>query len=229
MGKRSFSCDMGVRGGSHINLIESLSSLPRRVKPLSRGEVYSLIRAAEKPRDRGFIAALYLTAARVSELLMLTTRDVSFEDEYLVVRLLTLKRRDWQPYRYVPIPLADGFCRPLLRWLGECQSQRLFSFSRQYAWQLLRRLGEKALRQRVWPHLLRHSRLTELGSHLTIVELCQFAGWRLPDAFGEARTYLHLNWRSYAHKIPRPGVPGGLTPLGPEPRGGESHERCEEP
>ena len=200
VGRRRFSCDMA---GDEERIL--INKGRRETPPLSRSEVAALIRAAENPRDKAFIAMLFLTAGRVSEVLSLRRADLDVEGDYLVVRLKTLKRRDSLPWRFIPIPLEEPLLQPIFRWLRECRGEFLFDFSRQYAWQLLRRLGHNALGRRVWPHLLRHSRLTELGSHLTIVELCQFAGWRLPDAFGEARTYLHLNWRSYAHKIPKGG------------------------
>ena len=181
----------------------------RKVMPLSRGEVRRLVEACERPRDRALIAGLFLTGARISEFLRLRKSDLSVEElhgrKYLVVRLETLKNRE-VPYRNVPIPMSEPLLRPFLLYLREVgRGERLFPITRQRAWQILKEAASKAGLdpKRVWCHVMRHSRLTELGSYLGLVELTQFAGWSLPKDFGEARVYVHMAWRSYAPKMPR--------------------------
>ena len=48
----------------------------------------------------------------------------------------------------------------------------------------------KCLNKEIYPHLFRHSRLTELAKHLTEAELCKFAGWVIGSK--QARRYVHL-------------------------------------
>jgi len=179
------------------------------VKPLDRVEVYRLIRAAETPRDRGFISSLYLTAARISEILKLRKNDLKLIEyngsKYIIVRLETLKRREYSE-RLIPIPLEDVFTAPILRYLRcvERGDARLYPFTRRWGHRTVREAAVRAgvRNGHVWPHLLRHSRITELAPHLSQIELAIYAGWALPKTLGPMRRYIHLDWRSYAHKIP---------------------------
>jgi hypothetical protein len=55
------------------------------------------------------------------------------------------------------------------------------------------------IQKRVFPHLFRHSRLTELAKYMTEQELKVYAGWR-PNS-DMAQTYVHLSGADIDNKI----------------------------
>ena len=180
------------------------------VPPLHREEIYRIIGAARKPRDKAFISLLFLTGARISELIQLRRRDLRLEENdgrrYLVVRLPTLKRKSGVPVRDIPIPLEEPLLSNILTYVRTLEpNARLFPFSRRWGLELLKRLArESGVRDGdVWCHLLRASRISELKGYLSQIEISEFAGWTLPKSFGPIRHYVYLDWRSYAHKMPK--------------------------
>ena len=158
-------------------------SLP---KSLTEDDVESLLRAPEADghlglRDRAMLEVLYATGLRVSELVTLTTAQVSFDMG--VVRVMGKGSKE----RVVPLGEEALAClaryvrvaRPAL--LGAAASDDLFvtsrgkAMTRQGFWQLVKRYAARAaLGKRVSPHTLRHAFATHLlnhGADLRVVQL----------------------------------------------------------
>lgn len=171
----------------------------RRVKtrePIPQDNIQGMIRRAGKLRDKAFIAFLYMAAARVSEVVRIISRKhFKVEDEYLLVKIPTLKNRR-EAYRIIPMPLKNKYTRLIRRYLEECEEDVLWGFSRQYALKLLKKLGGED----VFPHLFRHTRLTQLVEYgdMNEFELTAYAGWTDPRP---AKDYIHLKWRPLAVKV----------------------------
>jgi len=169
--------------------------MPRKSRALSREEIRRIIERAERLRDKAFIAFLYMSGARVGEVCRrLRREDFHVERGFLVVELPTEKNRE-VPVRMVAMPLADSFTQIVLRYLKTLKPGELcWGFSQQYARKLLHRLGG------IYPHLLRHSRLTHLvvEQDFNEFDLMRFAGW---SDTRPARKYVHLRWRDYARKF----------------------------
>ena len=178
------------------------------VEPLSREEVRRIVNALDSTRDKALVAFLYLTGARISEALQVRAEDFQLKDEWLLVRLITLKKRRRKkdgykpkPPRIVPIPLKDPLSRHVLAWVRQVGEGRLWPFTRRWALEIVKRGARRAgIRRRVWLHLLRHSRLTELVAEYDYGEfqLMRFTGWS--DA-RPADTYIKLKWRDLAKKL----------------------------
>ena len=175
----------------------------RKVKsrdPLEPEKIDEMIRRAKRLRDKAFIAFLYMTGARISEVVrLITKRDFKVEDGYLVVKVKTEKNRK-QAFRFVPLPLKSRYTMLVRRYLNSVENYDvpLWSFSRQYALKLLKKLGGKD----VFPHLFRHTRLTHLVEYgdMNEFELTSIAGWSDPRP---AKDYVHLRWKPYAPKVDR--------------------------
>jgi integrase/recombinase XerD len=160
-------------------------------KPLSEAQIDSLLDAVtgNEPlhrRDRALLELLYATGARVSEVVGLSMGDIDFEQS--LVRVYGKGGKE----RIVPYGRAAGVA--LDEWFGPSGRARMVPFtwkrrgdaeamflnqrgsrlSRQGAWLVIKRYGERAgITDPLSPHVLRHSCATHLldhGADLRIVQ-----------------------------------------------------------
>lgn len=171
---------------------------------LSREEIRKLIETARSIRDKAIVAMMYESAARLDEFRKLKIKDVKI-DEYgavIILRGKTGKRRirliesapylqmwlNVHPYRDDP----NAYLFP-----GEHKYKPRCKFI--YKYTLVNLAKQAGIKKHVHPHLLRHSRLTELAKILTEQELKLFAGWskssRMPAV------YVHLSGRDLEPKL----------------------------
>jgi len=170
--------------------------LKKEKETLTRKEIDFMIRHAKKLRDKAFVAFLYLTGARISEVVRSVKKeDFRKEGDFLLVRIKTLKNRR-QPMRILGMPLEDPYTRIVLQYVTKAPDGPLWNFSRQYAWRLLKSLGG----EKVHPHIFRHTRLTHcvVYGNMHEFDLMRFAGW---SNIKPAYTYVHMSWRDLLGKI----------------------------
>ena len=174
------------------------------VEVLSLDEVKKMAEVTTNQRDRAMIMALYESAARADELLKMKIRDIKI-DRYGAVCMVNGKtgsRRirlvdsvpDLQLWMNMH-PEKDNPDVPL--WITHKPGRDLkYSQFRNIVVQL----GKKArIKKNVHPHLLRHSRLTELATKLTDSELKVFAGWGADSSM--PGVYIHLSGADIDKKI----------------------------
>lgn len=170
-----------------------------------------------KERDRALFCFLYLTGARVEEVvrgkkkLGVKKKDLELVKidgkDFLVVSLYTLKNRK-HPIRKVPIPIEkEGeLVKYILDYVKNLNgSDYLFPFTKQRAWQIVRfilikfkkRSNNKFMNAN---HFLRHCRLTHLVTiyDFTDQDLVKFAGW---GSSAPAAVYSHLRFKDLARKM----------------------------
>ena len=160
-------------------------------KPLTEDEVVSLLQAitgddARARRDRAVVELLYATGARIGELCGLSIGDLDLDAA--LVRLYGKGSKE----RIVPLgrhavaalvawlgPLGRAALQPA-RWARRGDAEALFlnarggRLSRQAAWAIVRRHGERAgLADRLSPHVLRHSCATHLLNHGADIRIVQ--------------------------------------------------------
>jgi integrase/recombinase XerD len=152
-------------------------------KPLSEAEVAALLDAVvgDDPvalRDRAVLELLYATGARISEACGLSMGDIDFDAR--LVRLFGKGAKE----RIVPFGRAAGKAldewfsprgRVLLaptQWRRRDDAEAVFlnqrggRLTRQAAWAIVRRHGERAgIKTELSPHVLRHSCATHLLDH----------------------------------------------------------------
>tara|TARA_Y100000310_G_scaffold57354_1_gene52540 strand:+ start:5026 stop:5616 length:591 start_codon:yes stop_codon:yes gene_type:complete len=164
-------------------------------------------------RDQALIAFLYLTGARISEIVKpnqcvkqefypLKAKDIEIEDlnnrkYYLVNNVRILKRKSEKaPKRIIPIPMdADkAFVDIFTRYFMEVPfNAYLWDITPQRAWQIVE--GATNL----YPHYMRHLRLSHLTKKgMSGSDLKQITGWADEKP---ATHYVHLNWRDIAKKM----------------------------
>jgi site-specific recombinase XerD len=168
---------------------------------LSVDEIKRLVEAAENQRDRAFILLHYESGCRIGETLSLRIRNVSF-DQYGAVLRVDGKTG---PRRVRVIAAAPAVAQWLdihpLRgdvdaslWVGVGTVGRGEQLGYFGARMLLRRLVARAgLNKRVYSHLMRHSRATELASMLTEAQMKEMLGW--VQGSDMPATYVHMSGR----------------------------------
>lgn len=189
-------------------------------------EIYALGETCSA-QDKALLYFLYLSGARISEALAVKKRDISARqlptgDIATVITVTTLKTDlakgvNTARIREIPIgkhQLESAMLKDIETWLLPIAlDERIFSFTRQYAWQVLhsKTVSVQAYDPltkelvvlnefRVHPHFLRHCRLTHLYQlyGLSAVDIMKYAGWVKPTM---ADRYIHSNWQDIYKKM----------------------------
>ncbi|MFH1225656.1 MAG: site-specific integrase [Candidatus Diapherotrites archaeon] len=165
-------------------------------------EILTLIGKQNSVRNRAIISVLYESGARASEFLGLNVGSMK-RDKYSYIAVLSGKTGD-RPVRLIKSipyiaqwlsihPFREEPDAPL--WVaGSTRSEEKARLGINNLNRLLKKAARQAgFKKKVYPHLFRHSRLTELAKMLTESELRLFAGWG-PDS-DMVKVYVHLSHR----------------------------------
>lgn len=182
---------------------------------LKPDEVQRIIEASPTPRDRLLIQTLWITGARISEVIDrehgIRPQDLVIDGGENIIIMRTLKRSRKKnptppPSRRVPIPkkLMDSlqaFC------INTPAQMRIFPISRQRAFEIVRRAGKLAGitqvgEKRLHPHHLRHSHCVAYIKHDNTLEGLKKLQRRLGHAsFATTAHYLQFSMKGEAKKI----------------------------
>lgn len=194
--------DIKIERTEEIKLPEELLS-PKEIKRLTQ--------VANNFRNKAIIMLLYETGARKGEFLKLKIKHIDIKEE------------DSKKYGFITVPKGKTTSRKLpiiyslphvLNWLNshpDRDNPEAPLFINLGAWlgrpfgedglkRLLKILGNRAgIKKKIYPHLFRHSRMTELAKELTEQELKKFAGWSPNSRM--ASVYIHLSGEDVSNKI----------------------------
>lgn len=166
-------------------------------------EVMKLVEAAENPRDRAFIIALYESGARIGEIGSMNVGDVFIppEGNYAKLRLRgKTGSREVVVVASLPYlaqwlsvhPKRSNPEAPL--WVGIGTVSHGEALGYPALAKILKVAARRAgIQKRIHPHKLRHSRATFLANKLTEAQLSAVFGWTQGSAM--PRTYVHLSGR----------------------------------
>ena len=168
---------------------------------LTPEEIKRLTEAAENPRDKALILTHYESGCRISETLSLRIRNVKF-DQYGAVLHVNGKTgpRRIRIIAAAPAlaawlsmhPFRDDSDAPL--WIGMGTKGRYRPLDYHAVRALFKRLARKAgLNKRVYTHLFRHTRATELANVLTEAQMKELFGWS--QSSDMPSVYVHLSGR----------------------------------
>ena len=171
-------------------------------------------------RDKALIELTYLTAGRVSEILSLKKQNWNWPESgnFCYVRDMVNRKNKVIRYKTIPIPKEDSYAihvKSLIdkyipkseyyifysrkKTFGYSTPNGLKAMNRSTAWRIISKAGENA-DIKLWPHLLRHYRLSHLAPNLTDRELIQISGHRNSS---NLEHYIRVNVDVLKEKIPK--------------------------
>jgi integrase len=179
--------------------------------PPTRPEILGALCQLPVLRDRALLSFLYLTGCRISEVVRYKHRSkdwkgepikkdqVEIQSDFIIIHnVRVLKTRKEIRFKKVPIrvnSLEHPFINQFLEYFNKISDPNayLFDITRQRAFQILKTVG-------IFPHLLRHTRVTHLISDydFSVPQLQKFFGWIKWDSAGE---YAHLDIRDIMKKL----------------------------
>jgi integrase len=189
-----------------------------RDKLVTKEEFEKLLAAAKSPRVQCLLTMLYDSGCRKGELLSLKIRDIEFGDEYTLIHV---KGKTGE--RAIPLVISVPYLRAWLQVHPDRQpDQHLFAIpymgklrhmSGVTAVTTLRDISRRAGTRMINPHMLRHTRLTELAkAGVGEAILKSYAGWTQGSV--QTQVYLHLSGRDHIDPIL---AAQGLAPNNREP------------
>lgn len=172
---------------------------------LTREEIREILKNMRRPIDKCIFMVLLESKARKRELIELKMKDVVFYDSYVMLYVRSSKTAQRNipliesvPYIYRYLedhPKKDDPDAPffMTKYRGEFRKYSPNAFNR-----ILER-NTGFLKKNIYPHLLRHTGLTEMATKLTEFQLKQIAGWTLDSK--QAARYVHLSNDDLENKI----------------------------
>ena len=191
----------------NIAMKRSEMRLPADGDLIKQEDVIKMIKGAEHPRDKAFIAMLWETGARIGEIGDLKVGTIKFDQHgaTLVLHGKTGSRSVriiWSvPYLSTWLdnhPFKDNPQAPI--WIKLTTRNKIEKMKYSGLATILRRACRQGgIRKRVYPHLFRHSRATFLATHLTEFQMNQYLGWIQGSKM--AATYVHMNGKNLESSI----------------------------
>lgn len=176
--KRGFRGVSGIKARNKEKLNETNLIQPH--------ELELLIRTAKNLKWKALVSLLYESAFRPCEIANLKWKDITFDDSNNLARIFTISPKTKEDRK---IPVKDCVVH-LKRWLEEYQypnrRQEDYVFPSQQdrnkplaegtITQMFKRISESAKIRKIYPYLLRHSRLHELQRKLPEKVVAKFGG-----------------------------------------------------
>jgi len=162
-----------------------LFKLPKHL--VDRKDLLKILQCCENDRDRALIFTLYESGARRGEILAMKKGDL-MADEYGFVAVINGKTGERRIRLIESTPDIKNWLQnhpsqkdpESLLWASLSKNHKGDGLHKDSLNLLFVQLGKKAgLQYKFHPHLLRHSRATELASIFTEVQLCKFFGWEI--------------------------------------------------
>lgn len=176
---------------------------------ITKQEVEKMIRAAYQARDKAMVALAYESGFRIGELLSLPIKNLEF-DEYGAKVLVPEEGKTGMrrirlvssvPYLATWIenhPFRDTPEAPLWVKIHAKSTDDIVYYEN--ALKIFKTLAKRAdIKKRIYPHLFRHTRATQLANHLTEAQMDQYFGWI--QGSDMPSTYVHLSGRDLEDAI----------------------------
>jgi integrase/recombinase XerD len=168
---------------------------------LTKEDLERLVEAAENPRDKALILTHYDSGCRIGEILSLRIENIEFDKYGAVLRVngKTGPRRvrviGSAPALAEWLSIHPGRREPKNPvWIGMGTAGRYKPLDYYSARSIYQRLVKRAgLKKRVYTHLFRHTRATELANFLTEAQMKELLGW--VQGSDMPSTYIHLSGR----------------------------------
>jgi len=157
---------------------------------ITKSDLAKIIKICDA-KKRAMIMVNYEGALRRGELSGIRYKDIQFDEQTNRVRLYVETSKTAK--RNIRLKDSVPFLREYFSMNEFKPDSKIFDFAINYLNILYKRLGEKSgINKRLHPHLLRHSRLTELAvKNVNESKIRRFAGWTKKSTMVER--YIHLD------------------------------------
>lgn len=176
-------------------------------KLLTLSELGSLMREAVHPRARALLPVLYETACRKGEILGARIRDVSIGGDFSTIRVFGKTGQRTLPL-VRSVPRLENWLeahpdpRPRSPLFATVVNGKVRRMDDRTPNKLMAEIGDRVGMRHISPHMLRHSRLTELAAAgVGEFVLKSFAGWTQNSDM--AARYIHFSGRTHIPTILR--------------------------
>ena len=160
---------------------------------LKEQEIKMLLSYAKTPKERFLIAVLFDSGARIEEFLNIRNEDVELPEGNDNFVKLTLKEeysktegRVISLYWNDTLEIVKLFLKQRIS-EGIKSNEALYQDNYDNVRAFLRRLGQRAIKKNITPHLFRHSSATYFASQMNRQQLCYRYGWafssKMPDVY----------------------------------------------
>lgn len=195
------------------DLVKLVKAIPPTKKKLpedlmTKADIEKMIEVASHPRDKAFLALLYESGARISEIALITIKSVTFDGMGAVVMLANGKTG----MRRIRVVYAASFLRQWIDshpmknnrdapvWIN-LWAKKVYKPLHYLGFRkILVEAGEKAgINKHVYLHLARHSRATHLAEHMTEQQMKNYLGWT--SGSNMASVYVHLSGKDLDNTV----------------------------
>lgn len=120
---------------------------------LELDEIQQLLDNCQTPTETALVTILCDTGLRISELLVISSEDIDWENGWIFAHREKTKKEGWIPISRRSLDALKGY----LSW-RHTKDKRLFPFEYYDVWHWLKKLGKRAgMENRLHPHLFRHT------------------------------------------------------------------------
>ncbi len=157
---------------------------------ITRSELKKVLKVCNA-KKRAMIMVNYECALRRKELVNIRYRDIQHDDEKGEFNLYISQSKTIK--RNMPLDESIPFLREHFSMNDFKPDDLIFPYVPEFLSTMYNRIAKRAgLKKRFYPHILRHSRLTELAlTKLNEPQLRKFAGWSRSSAMAEV--YFHID------------------------------------
>ncbi len=167
-------------------------------KLITRMDLNKLLRSCEGIQQKTLMMILYEGALRKEELLFIRMSDIKFcVDDGNISYINLFVGVSKTSERNLPLKESIPFLKEYFTKHHFEAEEKLFDYNHNYINRLINQINERCKQKypnhnkRIYPHLFRHSRLTELANILNEQQLRYFAGWAKESNM--ASIYVHLD------------------------------------
>lgn len=151
-------------------------------KTLDNNDIAAIVSNCSNPIYKTLFLFVYMSGARITEALDVRKADCLVKEPYLIVKVLTRKKRTLGEQRVLYFRCEHPFIQPVIEVIKmrSDPDERIWKVNRISAWRNLKWAAERAGfdKKKIWLHFLRTSRLTQLANNgATANELKAWAGW----------------------------------------------------
>lgn len=179
-----------------------------RVEVITRDQ-FERLRKHLRGTSKILAELLFFSAARVTEFLNLKGTNIEIVEysgyDWIIFSIKTLKQKG-NPIRKIPVLREEISCETMAfleRKIGKDEylfgsnwGNRNRPLTRQWAWKRIKQINAN-----FYPHLFRHSRLTDIALVMDLLEIHAFAGWSIKSVSKTASHYIYLQWVHRAEKL----------------------------